>query len=69
MTEINKMIAEKNYESAIKFVDFKKFLLNNLACKLIRKYPDFVMKELAQNSELREKIRGKYFNSNIFTSY
>ena len=69
MTEINKMIAEKNYESAIKFVDFKKFLLNNLAGKLIRKYPDFVMKELAQNSELREKIRGKYFNSNIFTSY
>ncbi len=69
MIEINKMINEKNYESAIKFVDFKKFLLNNLAGKLIKYYPDFVMKELAQNSELREKIRGKYFNSDIFTSY
>ena len=69
MIEINKMINEKNYESAIKFVDFKKFLLNNLAGKLIKYYPDFVMKELAQNSELREKIREKYFNSGIFTSY
>ena len=69
MIEINKMINEKNYESAIKFVDFKKFLLNNLAVKLIKYYPDFVMKELAQNSELREKIREKYFNSDIFTSY
>lgn len=67
MTEINKMIAEKDYESAIKFVDFKKFLLNNLAGKLIRKYPDFVMKELAENNELREQIREKYFNSHIFT--
>ena len=66
ITEINKMIDEKNYESAIKFVDFKKFLLNNLAGKLIRKYPDFVMKELAVNNELREQLREKYFNSDIF---
>lgn len=56
----------KDYLSAIKFVDFKKELINDCTRKISPNYQKRILNMIKNNDKLKKIIRDKYFNSDIF---
>lgn len=56
----------KDYLSAIKFVDFKKELINGCTKKISPNYQKRILNMIKNNDKLKKIIRDKYFNSDIF---
>lgn len=56
----------KDYLSAIKFVDFKKELINDCTKKISPDYHKRILNMIKNDDKIKKIIRNKYFNSDIF---
>lgn len=56
----------RDYLSAIKFVDFKKGLINDCTKKISPNYQKRILNMIKNDDKFKKIIRDKYFNSDIF---
>lgn len=56
----------RDYLSAIKFVDFKKELINDCTKKISPNYQKRILNMIKNDDKFKKIIRDKYFNSDIF---
>lgn len=61
--EINSIIADNDYEKAIKIIDNKQKLLDLANKELEKDYPKKVIELIKQDTELQAKIKKKYFKN------
>lgn len=66
LNDINDWINSKDYESAMKFVNFKKCLIYNFARVIVNGYPERMITKIKEEEELRNILINKYFNDEIF---
>ena len=66
MNGINDWINSKDYESAMRFVNFKKCLIYNFARVIVNGYPERMITKIKEDEKLRNILINKYFNDNIF---
>lgn len=66
LNNINDWINSKDYESAMKFVNFKKCLIYNFARVIVNGYPERMITKIKEEEKLRNILINKYFNDDIF---
>lgn len=66
LNDINDWINSKDYESAMKFVNFKKCLIYNFARIIVNGYPERMITKIKEEEKLRNILINKYFNDDIF---
>ena len=66
LNDINNWINSKDYESAMKFVNFKNCLIYNFARVIVNGYPERMITKIKEEEKLRNILINKYFNDDIF---
>ena len=66
LNDIDDWIKNNDYESAMKFVNFKKCLICDFARVIVNAYPERMITKIKEEEKPRNILINKYFNNNIF---
>ena len=66
LNDIDDWIKNNDYESAMKFVNFKKCLIYDFARVIVNAYPERMITKIKEEEKPRNILINKYFNNNIF---
>lgn len=66
LNDIDDWINSKDYESAMKFFNFKNCLIYDFARVIVNEYPERMITKIREEESLRNILINKYFNDNIF---
>lgn len=66
LNDINTLINEEDYESVLKFVNLKNFLVYDCTKPIVDKYPERIIQIIRKQEDLILMLRKKYFDSKIF---
>lgn len=66
LNNINDWIKSEDYESAMKFVNFKNCLIYDFTRVIVNGYPERMIRKIKEEENLRNILINKYFNDDIF---